>query len=65
MTIVISFAFPLFFKILKMGGYHPPDAITFTTLFKGLCLNGDIYKTLHLKVMLAAHLQFCYHSNLM
>jgi len=29
-------------------GYHKPDVITSTILFKGLCLNGDVYEALQL-----------------
>ncbi|KEH41131.1 PPR repeat protein [Medicago truncatula] len=36
----MNFAYSLFNKIRKVG-YHQPDVVTFNTLLKGLCLNGD------------------------
>jgi pentatricopeptide repeat protein len=40
-----SLSFSVFANILKKG--YEPDAITFTTLIKGLCLKGEIHKALH------------------
>ncbi|GAU28897.1 hypothetical protein TSUD_293490 [Trifolium subterraneum] len=40
-----SLSFSVFAKILKKG--YEPNAITLTTLIKGLCLKGEIHKALH------------------